>query len=316
MADISIVNDVIEQDIKPRLGLQTQYASSLVHVMRSVATRWVKGISKKEIDIFSGVKAELSNEYCPGVMSSKDRERIAPFLTDVNNMATLVSFPTWVIEDAERIRKRGNKISTDMARDVQTSIMCLIEQTLPVRLGDLAKTKIDVNIIFSTSKTGSAMLHYIPGKTNNKGKDAKSLQIALAPHKTRMLEAYIKYYLPVLSNDPTNTYLFPGDKPGTHKTYGAVGRQCKKMVKERTGHTVNMHLWRKLMGGYLLMKTKNMELVEGLLGHVHGSGATSVYAEMQSSWASAELDKHIAKLVTSTGSRRSKAPQSCKWARR
>lgn len=318
VADIGIVNDVIRDDVEPRLGLRTQYAANLVHVMRSVATRWVIGISKEELDEFSGVEAELKMGCNAGIMSDKDRKRIAPFLTDVNNMAALVNLPTRVVEKAELIRKRSRKVSPDMARDVQAAIMCLIEQTLPVRLGDLSRTKIDGNIIWPTNNGGSAMLHYMPRKTNRKTKGGKNkpVQATLDPWKVKLLKAYVQHYLPVLRSDPTNIYLFPGNKPREHKTYGAVSRQCQKLVKDWTGYTVNVHLWRKLMGGYLLMETLNMELVEDLLGHARGSKATNVYAEMKAAWASAELGTHVTKLAASQGKLRTHTPQSCKWTRR
>lgn len=318
VADVGVVSDVIEKDLKPRLGSSTQYASSVVHVMRSVATRWVIGISGDELMDFSGLKAELEADTNVGVMSDKDRKRIAPFLTDANNMATLVSFPAWVIEEAERVRKRTRNVTPDMARDVQASIMCLIEQTLPVRLGDLSRTKIDGNIIWPTKKGGSGMLHYMPSKTSRKNKHGqkKHLEVTLEPWKVKFLDTYVQHYLPLLRTEPTNIYLFPGDKPSEHKTYGAVSRQCTKIVKDWTGHTVNVHLWRKLMGGFLLMKTRQMELVENLLGHAKGSKATDVYAEMKTSWAAAELSKHITNLATSKGKLRTNTPQSCKWARR
>jgi len=311
VVDVGVVAEVIEKDVEPRLGSATSYAGNLVKQMKSVATRWILDISADELMDFSELRGDVEINYKHGSMSEKDRKRLAPFLSNMNNMSTLVSFPVWVIEDAERVRKKTKSVRIDMAHDVQTAIMCIIEQTLPVRVGDLRKTLITGNIIWPTMKGGQAILHYHPGKN---GGD-KSLQAPLVAWKTQLLEIYIKHYLPVLRNDPANPYLFPGLKDGEPKSYSAVSRQCGRLIKVWTGHTVNMHLWRKLMGGYLLAQTKNMELVEDLLGHVRGSDATKVYTEMQSAWAVAELDVHVSRLMSGAIKKKHTRPNHCKWLR-
>ena len=280
-----------------RLGLASQYAGNVVKVLGSIAMRWVRDITSDELDDFSALKAEM-NEKAEGLgrLSTKDRLRLAPFLSDPETMGTLLALPYWTFEEMENMRRRDGNVSETMALRAQSAIAVLLEETLPVRWGDLGRSAFDVNVILPKKRNAAGTLHYRVSKTQEKG--VRDVQAALSPEKVRLLELYRRHYRPVLTrDDPLNPYVFPGAAPGTAKSYSQSSGQVKEFVRETTGHIVNGHLWRKLMGGYLLYRNHDMSLVRALLGHTPNSTATHVYVEFQTAWAAAELDKHVTRLV-------------------
>lgn len=298
IADVGIADRLINGDIKPRLGIESQYAGSLVSRLRSIAERWVPEISQDEINDFAKLKMHVRNgAENLGRLPDKDQKRLAPFLNDLEMMAVLLCIPRWEFEDLERERHRnGGVASRDMALRAESAIGVLLQETLCPRWGDFRHTRMDVNIIRPTKRGGTGTLHYRIRKTHKKG--ISDAEAALAPWKMRLIEIYWNHYRPkLIESDPTNPYIFPGEAPGAAKSHGQLGRQVTQLVKDWTGHYVNPHLWRKLMGGYLLYVSQSMELVTGLLGHKPGSRATNVYVEMKSRWAAEELDAHAGRLA-------------------
>ncbi|WP_316979904.1 site-specific integrase [Shumkonia mesophila] len=309
IADVGIADRVINDDIKPRLGIESQYGGSLVSRLRSIAERWVPEISQAEINDFAILKKLVNNKAENlGRMPDKDRRRLAPFLNDLETMAVLLCIPRWEFENLERERRRNGGLATrDMALRAEAAIGVLLQETLCVRWGDFRRTRMDVNIIRPTRRGGVGTLHYKIRKTHKNG--ITDAQAALASWKTRLIEIYWNHYRPKLTeDDPINPYLFPGAEPGAAKSHSQLGREVTQMVNDWTGHYVNPHLWRKLMGGYLLYVTHNLELVAALLGHRPDSRATNVYVEIKSKWAADELDQHAGRLAE-----RAMRP---KWARR
>jgi hypothetical protein len=212
-------------------------------------------------------------------------------------MARLVSLPVWIINQNEDKRRRECSITRDMARDVQAAVAMLIEQTLPVRWGDLTNTLLDTNVMLPAKPGGTGMLYYRIRKTRRKGR--REQQANLSPWKVELIRMFILHYRPILAaHDAQNPHLFPGQLPGKPTT--RLGADVRARVYAWLGHTVNPHLWRKLMGGYLLLQTNDMKKVADLLGHVEGSRATQVYVEMKSAWAAKELDAHVTRLVERT----------------
>ncbi|WP_200343696.1 site-specific integrase [Rhodovibrio sodomensis] len=293
-----LVAHVIHEDVQPRLGLATGYADNLVKHAASIARRWVPEITADELLIFRALRAELATEREDSDgLSDRDRRRLAPFLGDVDTMARLVSLPAWIIERNEAKRERDGIVTRDMARDVQAAVAMLIEQTLPVRWGDLTRTLLDTNIMLPAKPGGTGMLYYRISKTRKKGR--RKQQAHLSAWKCELIRTFILIYHPVLAaNDPLNRHLFPGQISGEPTT--RLGDDVRARVYAWLGYTVNPHLWRKLMGGYLLLQTNDMEKVADLLGHVEGSRATRVYVEMKSAWAAQELDAHVTRLTEAT----------------
>jgi integrase len=298
IASPELVAHVIHEDVSPRLGLATGYADSLVKHAASIARRWVRDITADELLTFRALRAELATEREDSDgLSERDRQRLAPFLSDAEMMARLLSLPIWIINQNEDKRRRGNPVTRDMARDVQAAVAMLIEQTLPVRWGDLTRSLLDTNIILPAKPGGTGMLYYRISKTQSKGR--REQQARLSAWKAELIRTVILHYRPVLAaHDPLNPHLFPGQIPGQPTT--RLGADVRARVYTWLGHTVNPHLWRKLMGGYLLLQTTDMKLVADLLGHVEGSRATRVYVEMKSAWAAQALDDHVTRLVEHT----------------
>lgn len=122
----------------------------------------------------------------------------------------------------------------------------------------------------------------------------------MAPWKVRLLQLFVTRYRPLLCNDPGNRFLFTARSGPQHIAPGLAAERCKRLIWERLGLAVHMHLWRKIMASYLLATTQNVQLVEDLLGHVRGSKSTELYAELQTKWAAARLDRLVEELIAKT----------------
>jgi len=95
------------------------------------------------------------------------------------------------------------------------------------------------------------------------GKGQKERLVPLSPRLLEVLRSYWKQYRP-------RAWLFPGVKPGTALTGGAVQRLCKR-TGQRAGLTkaVNPHLLRHSFATHLLEAGVDLLSVQALLGHSH-----------------------------------------------
>lgn len=276
---------LVVDDIEDRIGLETQYAGTIVKDVMSAGRRWLPQLSDSVLTDLSDLRADAEGGANRDVMSDRDRALLAPF-GDPVMMARLASLPYRVFDELEATRKRTRQVTTDMALEAEAAIACLVELTLPVRRRTLGETHLDENVNWPVGGGSLGLLHYRPGQV----KSNKPLQAELTARKLKLLELHLQHYRPVLCTDPGNRYMFPGEKPGRHKSLGRLAAQLSDLVFDRLGVRVHTHLWRKILGSYLLATTGDVAMVECLLGHERGSKVTAVYAELQTKWAAAKLD--------------------------
>jgi transcriptional regulator with XRE-family HTH domain len=294
LIDATLVDFFLTEDIAKRVGLKSQYAGSLAKMIGSIGQRWIPGIDPATLNSISLIRSVAEQNIDRDVMSAKDRERLKPFRSDAE-MVRLVGLPKAIFSELESIRLKTGLVTVEMARLAEAAIICLIEQTIPLRRGALVRTHLDHNFVWPLRSNDTALLHY-DGEIDKTG---KVKQAVLKPWKVRLLRLFLIYYRPVLCADSENRYLFPARENDGHISPGTLAKRSNALIKERLGHTVNMHLWRKIMGCFLLASTENMELVEDLLGHVRGSKATALYAEFKASLAADKLDALLEELVES-----------------
>lgn len=169
LSDVTSITTLIDadlltvflSDVEERIGLDSQYAESVVKQILSVGQRWVPDRGPEVYTDLCLLKSEVKRALQRGTMSDRDRARLAPF-ADPKVMARLVSLPIWLIEETECERQARGRVTPDMARRVETAIMCLIEQTIPVRRGTLVRTDLDRNIVWPVGAGDRALLHYGP----------------------------------------------------------------------------------------------------------------------------------------------------------
>jgi hypothetical protein len=176
---------------------------------------------------------------------------------------------------------------------VQTAIILLLEQTIVPRLGTLARTRLDRHLIRPRTRGGAGRVIYDPQDT----KTGQPVQAELVSWKVRLIDIYVRWYRPVLASGPHDEWLFPGDSPARGKGRGAIAAQTRELVDDRLGVRINFHLLRKIFGSWLLMHTKDKDMVGALLGHADGSTVTRLYAELQAAWAAEALDQTLEKLL-------------------
>ena len=94
------------------------------------------------------------------------------------------------------------------------------------------------------------------------GKGDKSRQVMLSARLLKLLRLYWK------ETRPRGEWLFPGQKPGTHMTRGAVETAVAK-ARQRAGITkpVNLRAMRHAFATHLLERGEDLRLIQMLLGH-------------------------------------------------
>lgn len=208
-------------------------------------------------------------------------------------MAKFVILPRRIIADAEARRIAGARVDRDLALEVQTAIVMLLEQTMAPRLGTLVRTHLDRHVVRPHVKGGDGSLLYHRDDT----KTGQPLSAPLVSWKMSLIDIYLRHYRKVLAHGAEDRFLFPGDRADLPKSGGSIAVQTRKLIERRLGIGINFHLLRKIMGSWLLRETRNPDLVAALLGHKDGSAVIRLYAEWQSSWAVEALDARIEALL-------------------
>ena len=112
-------------------------------------------------------------------------------------------------------------------------------------------------------------------------KNDEPLEYPIPAETDDLLEAYITRYRPILDQHGT-TWLFPGEKPGAHKSLDQFTRQFKGTIWRWTGLTMNLHLMRHF-GAMLYLEENpgNYEVVRRVLGHRRLETTVNSYVGME-----------------------------------
>lgn len=264
----------------------TSSRQTLVSHLMSAAVRWRADLDGEERSIFQAMKRLVSVRRTE--MSQADRATIEPLLMSSKDMASLISLPLWIYEEAERERKKTGKVSVELALKLESALPILIMTSLPVRLATLTQTAI-ADIRWPQDPCLPGNIYWPPEAT----KTNKALSAVLAPWKMQILDGFVAHYRPELAAED-NPWLFAGRRLGYEdgpRSEQRIAINLKEIIVDRLGVEIRTHLWRKLMAGLLFDATNDERVVRYLLGHAPNSQATDVYVDqMRSRWASATLE--------------------------
>jgi len=136
-------------------------------------------------------------------------------------------------------------------------------------------------------------------------KNDKPYRASVSGWRLQLLDIFIEHYRPVLLIGETS-YLFPHRRSHSatrHRQPANLALSLKKVVREEIGLPVRHHLWRKIMGGFLLRATNDIMVLRYALGHSDNSQSTKLYVdELRSLWASRKLDEVMTERMSSNGS--------------
>lgn len=295
--DITAIKDVISADtlglvcdcIVDRTGAPTEYGLTQGKRFRSIAARWLCP-STDEIEEYNALVRDLKEDGVTDGMTPKNRERLRPF-EDPVVFGRLVSLPERVMEALEEERRRTGAVTPAMALKAEAAMGILILITLPVRRSALMRTHRDENFRWPVTRTGEGALCYGPREDTKTG---RVLTAILKPWKVKLFRIYCRHYQPVLAPSRENRYCFPGRTGVGHRTPGSLSATIVRLIWERLGIRINLHLFRHLMASKLLEASEgNIALVAQLLGHKDNSKVTKLYAELKAKIAARHLETVI-----------------------
>ena len=112
----------------------------------------------------------------------------------------------------------------------------------------------------------------------------------------KLLELYLDRGRPILAKHPSS-WLFPGARPGAHKSPERIAANLVKLVYDRTGLRITIHQIRHIVGKIVLDDDPSkIETVRRLYGHLCLDTTTRTYTGLNARVASRVLDDTLAGL--------------------
>jgi integrase len=168
----------------------------------------------------------------------------------------------------------------------------------PVRIGNLAMARLDLNLI----KPGGPDSDYWLAFPDYDVKNRVKLEYPLDQYATAIINEYVHDFRPTLLRGRNDDSLFPGQFRGA-KGKICLSGQIKDRIYKETGLRMTAHQFRHAAGAIILMRRPGeYELVRRLLGHrrlqttinaytgLDGIQASKIFAELVLEHRSIELE--------------------------
>jgi integrase len=218
-------------------------------------------------------------------MTSRNREALRAF-DDPKAVRALVNLPARIWADVRTSGRRGHR----EAKLIQTALAIGLLLNGPVRIKNLASIEVDRHLVQVSGRDARSVHLRFPA---NEVKNANELEFPLQPALIEMLDAYLRDWRPLLS-DETSVFLFPGKQAGKHKGTGPLSAQIKEVVHAYTRLDMPAHRFRHAVGKiYLDRNPGQYEVVRQLLGHQDRKTTNSFYTGAESASAA----RHYAETI-------------------
>ena len=198
------------------------------------------------------------------------RERLHP-LKDQANLAKLLLLPHAVLRPLKRVQSPTRR----EALEYSLGLVLMILTYCPLRIGSLCSLRIDKHLKWSKPDMGGELLLcFEKGELKN----GEPCDLPLPPDCAAAIRTFILRFRPLLLTS-RSPYILPSihhDKP---KWKGDVARQLKTLIFDRTGFTVNPHIFRHVVHLVVLNRFPGaMAMVSRVLTHRSLDTAVRNYA--------------------------------------
>jgi len=210
-------------------------SSHLAHIANMVviiARHWVK-LDDAQIGILRRLERQL--RPTPGGLAERNETRLAQ-LNDPRVLERVLTLPQTLIAQL----RGGGAPHAKSAQQFQTAVAIEIFLMTGLRISNVAGLEIGRSLVLR--KDGGIDL-LIP---RTEVKNNIPISADLPPTSAAMIRRYIKVYRPLLG-EPNSPWLFPGSKPGTHKTSGGLRDQVTLAMERVCGIAWHPHLFRHLL---------------------------------------------------------------------
>lgn len=221
-------------------------------------------------------------------MTDKNRERLRPF-DDRQNVGLVLNLPGILLRDAKSGRRSPKRSA--LLVEIALAIELLVAAAL--RIKNLAQLHLDNNLQWSRA-TRQGVCHLVVHRQDVK--NGEPLEAELHEDVVKLLRVYVDTYRPLLVQ-PGSRWLF-----GTRENHNPVdpvvlARRITTEIRQRTGLTVNVHLFRALVGKLFLdQHPGSYEVLRRLLGHRSITTTIQAYTGMESVANAKHFDETIRRL--------------------
>jgi integrase len=182
----------------------------------------------------------------------------------------------------EQARYIPNSVPVRAALLAQTAVALGILLVAPVRLGNLAAIRLDVNLIKPGGPESNYWLRFPKFDVKNK----QALQFGFHNKLTKLIDDYVFDFRPVLMKGKNDDWLFPG-RSTDHKEKIGFSTQIVDRVEKAVGIRVTVHQYRHAAAAMILKhRPGEFELVRQLLGHKSAQTAKRFYLDLETTAAS------------------------------
>ena len=201
----------------------------------------------------------------------------------------VVDLPAALMKQA-RLLKREAPIKAAVTAQIAVAIG--IETVAPVRVGNLSRILLDLNLI----KPGGPNIPYRLVFPHYDVKNRLNLDYPLDSELTALIDEYVHEFRPSLLRGSNELWLFPGEAGG-HKDTKTLSEQIAERVEKATGLVITVHQFRHAAAAlWLKHHPGDYETVRRVLGHRNLQTTIKFYCGLETTQANIMFGKMIRKL--------------------
>jgi integrase len=191
----------------------------------------------------------------------------------------IVKLPGQLMEQARKLYKSAPVRAAILA---QIAVAVAILLVAPVRLGNLAAIRLDVNLIKPGGPDGDYWLRFPKFDVKNK----QALQFVFNGKLTQLIDEYVFDFRPALMKGKNHNWLFPG-RSTDHKEKIGFSTQIVDQVEKATGIRITVHQYRHAAAAsFLKHRPGEYELARQLLGHKSVETTKRFYLDLETTVSS------------------------------
>ncbi|KDM66816.1 tyrosine-type recombinase/integrase [Acidiphilium sp. JA12-A1] len=231
-------------------------AGHVAEVLRQIAKFHV-GLPKADVDQIAVWHRKVAPKYAE--MTEKNRRRLEVLLTPAAE-AKLLALPKVLMEEARELLPVSPVLAVSAAK---RALLVHLELFYAFRVKNVCLLRRDRHLVLAAPGTPDAARFLIP---EEELKNSKTFDRPVLSLTNAYIQEWERTFRPLIAA-PGNPYLFPGEdnKPMCRQ---AIAASLKKIIVERVGCEVNIHLMRhRAAVAYLKIYPGEFGIVAELLGH-------------------------------------------------
>ena len=250
-----------------------------------IAEHWVR-VEPAELAAMQVLRRKVTPDQIG--MTEKNQTALHQFDSE-RNKRLLVNLPSKIRK--ELVKKKT--LTQDDARDCQAALALAILLCLPIRRKNLCQLDLERHFKRREDHDKARIFIEIPAA---EVKNKEPIAFELNAPAIKLLEFYLDRGRPILARHPSS-WLFPGARPGAHKSPERIAAKLVKLVYDRTGLRITIHQIRHIVGKIVLdHDPSKIETVRRLSGHRCLDTTTRTYTGLDARVASRVLDDTLAGL--------------------